>query len=63
MFVEARTWRVHQTDKKKKSDKASKDLSNDKIGQRLHHEISSSLSIIKSASFTYRNRNIKNKNR
>lgn len=53
MFVEARTWRVHQTDKKKKSDKSSKDLSNDKIGQRLHYEIRSLLlGIIKSASFT-----------
>lgn len=53
MFVEARTWRVHQTDKKKKSDKSSKDLSNDKIGQRLHYEIRASLlGILKSASFT-----------
>lgn len=42
MFVEARTWRVHQIDKKKKSDKSSKDISNDKIGQGLHYKIRSS---------------------
>lgn len=42
MFVEARTWRVHQIDKKKKSDKSSKDISNDKIGQGLHDKIRSS---------------------
>lgn len=42
MFVDARKWRVHQIDKKKKSDKSSKDISNDKIGQGLHYKIRSS---------------------
>ncbi|XP_078335066.1 zinc finger C3H1 domain-containing protein-like isoform X2 [Crassostrea virginica] len=31
MFVESRKWRVQQTDKKKKSDKSIKELSNDRI--------------------------------